>query len=33
MLYGVVEQTWLRGRRIYDAGRIVSEPCGRLLRA
>jgi allantoinase len=30
-LPGVVEATYLRGRRIYDRGRITAEPGGRIL--
>jgi allantoinase len=31
-LRGVVETTYLRGRTIYDRGRVVAEPGGQLLR-
>lgn len=31
VLPGVVEQTWVRGERVYDRGEIVSPPTGRLL--
>jgi allantoinase len=31
-LFGVVEATFLRGRMIYDRGRFVGTPCGKLLR-
>lgn len=31
-LYGVVEQTWLRGERIYHRGRLADEPRGMWLR-
>jgi allantoinase len=30
-LSGVVEQTFLRGEKIYDKGRFVSAPRGRML--
>jgi allantoinase len=30
-LPGVVQATYLRGRRIYDRGRIAAEPSGRIL--
>jgi allantoinase len=32
MLKGVVEKTFLRGRKIYDGGEFTTEPCGLLLR-
>jgi allantoinase len=31
-LSGVVEQTFLRGEKIYDGGHFVSAPAGRLLK-
>jgi allantoinase len=31
-LRGVVEATFLRGEIIYDRGRFLGAPCGRLLR-
>jgi len=31
VLPGVVEQTWLRGTRVYDRGEVVGAPGGRLL--
>jgi allantoinase len=30
-LHGVVESTWLRGRKIFDRGDFPAEPAGRLL--
>jgi allantoinase len=30
-LSGIVEQTFLRGEKIYDGGQFVSGPVGRLL--
>jgi allantoinase len=30
-LSGVVEKTFLRGRKIYDGGEFTTEPCGHLL--
>ncbi len=32
-LYGVIEKTYLRGRLVYDRGRIVGEARGTILRA
>lgn len=31
VLQGFVEKTFLRGRKIYDSGEFVTEPCGLLL--
>ena len=31
VLPGVVEQTWLRGVKVYDRGEIVGEPRGHVL--
>ena len=31
LLAGVVEKTFLRGRKIYDNGEFIGEPCGLLL--
>jgi allantoinase len=31
VLFGVVETTYLRGRKVYDRGRFVGEPSGQLL--
>lgn len=31
-LYGVVEQTYLRGHKVYDAGRFSDNPSGQILR-
>jgi allantoinase len=33
ILQGVVEQTFLRGRKIYDGGESIGDPDGRLLTA
>ncbi len=30
-LQGVIQQTWLRGRKIFEAGRLVGQPQGRAL--
>jgi allantoinase len=30
-LRGIVERTYLRGRRIYERGQAVNEPAGRVL--
>jgi allantoinase len=31
VLPGVVEQTWLRGTKVYDRGEIIGEPRGHVL--
>lgn len=31
-LHGIVEETWLRGKKIYDHGEFARDPAGRLLR-
>jgi allantoinase len=32
LVHGVIEKTFLRGQMIYDCGRFITEPAGRLLK-